>query len=326
MEEVNKFQSFIIFGMVLLGILLEHIGFIQTYSEYLIMPSLTIMLFLVFIQVPLKEIGSSFKNIKFTSASIIINFVWTPIIVFVLSRLFLSNHPELLIGFIMLMVTPCTDWYLIFTGIAKGNVALGSSILPLNLILQLLLLPVYILLIGGTSVDIDILSLGKGVVFSLMIPLLCSVIARKLIIDKIGNSKFDEKVSPKACDYQVYFLNIAIISMFASQGKVLLENYQVLLILLVPILLFFTINFIVGRFVGKAIKLNYQDSVSLSLTMLARNSPIALAIAVATFPDKPLISLALIIGPLIELPILFLVSKILLNIKSKQESYQYNQY
>ena len=324
MEKINKFQSFTIFAMLLLGILLGQISLIQTYSEYLIMPSLTIMLFLVFIQVPLKEIGNSFKNIKFTSTSIIINFVWTPIIVFILGKLFLNNHPELLIGFIMLMVTPCTDWYLIFTGIAKGNVALGSSILPLNIILQLLLLPVYILLIGGTSVDINILSLAKGVVFSLMIPLLCSIVARKLIIKKVGNNIFEDKLLTKACDYQGYFLNLAIIAMFASQGKVLLENYQVLFILLVPILLFFIINFIVGRLVGKAIKLNYQDSVSLSLTTLARNSPIALAIAVASFPDKPLISLALIIGPLIELPVLFLVSKILLGIKLKQESYQYN--
>jgi len=112
--------------------------------------------------------------------------------------------------------------------------------------------------------------------------------------------------------------------MFASQGKVLLENYQVLFILLVPILLFFSINFIVGRLIGKVIKLNYQDSVSLSLTTLARNSPIALAIAVASFPDKPLIALALIIGPLIELPVLFIVSKILLGIKLRQESYQNN--
>lgn len=319
MESVNKFQSLIIFAMVLFGILIGQINIVQTYSEYLIMPSLTIMLFLVFVQVPLKEIGSSFKNIKFTSTSIVINFVLTPIIVFILGKLFLNNQPELLVGFIMLMVTPCTDWYLIFTGIAKGNVALGSSILPLNLILQLLMLPVYILLIGGTSVDIDMLSLGKGVVFSLMIPLLCSIIARKLIINKIGDSVFENKLVPKACDFQGYFLNIAIVAMFASQGKVLLENYQVLLILLVPILLFFIITFIVGRLVSKALKLNYQDSVSLSLTTLARNSPIALAIAVATFPDKPLISLALIIGPLIELPVLFLVSKILLVIKAKQE-------
>ena len=324
MEEVNKFQSFIVLGMVILGILIGQISFIQTYSEYLIMPSLTIMLFLVFIQVPLKEIGSSFKNIKFTLASIIINFVWTPIVVFILGRLFLNNNSELLIGFIMLMVTPCTDWYLIFTGIAKGNVALGSSVLPLNLILQLLMLPFYILLIGGTSVDIDVMSLAQGVIYSLMIPLLCSILTRKLIINKIGNSTFEDKLVPKACDYQGYFLNIAIISMFASQGKVLLENYQVLLILLTPILLFFIINFIVGRLVSKAIKLNYEDSVSLNLTTLARNSPIALAIAVATFPDKPLISLALIIGPLIELPVLFLVAKILLIIKSKEEAYQYN--
>ncbi len=163
MKEVNKFQSFIILGMVVLGILIGQISFIQTYSEYLIMPSLTIMLFLVFIQIPLREIGSSFKNLKFTLTSIIINFVWTPIIVFILGKLFLNDNSELLIGFIMLMVTPCTDWYLIFTGIAKGNVGLGSSVLPLNLMLQLLLLPVYILLIGGTSVHIDFMNLAQGV-------------------------------------------------------------------------------------------------------------------------------------------------------------------
>ncbi|WP_194189947.1 arsenic resistance protein [Clostridium chrysemydis] len=322
MEKINKFQSLTIFIMVLLGIILGQITFIERYSEYLIMPSLTIMLLLVFIQVPLSEIGSSFKNLKFTLTAIIINFVWTPILIFILGRLFLNNNPELLIGFIMLMVTPCTDWYLIFIGISKGNVALGSSILPLNLILQLLLLPVYILLIGGASISIDILSLGKGVALSLIIPLLLSTIVRKLIIKRVGNNKFEEKVIPKVCDSQGYFLNIAIIAMFASQGKVLLENYKVLFILLIPILLFFVINFIVGRIAGKLTKLNYQDGVSLNLTTIARNSPIALAIAVASFPDRPLIALALIIGPLIELPVLFLVSKILLNLKSREESYK----
>ncbi len=324
MNKINKFQTFTIFAMVFLGILLGQVTFIQTYSEFLIMPALMIMLFLVFIQVPLKEICDSFKNLKFTSTSLIINFIWTPILVFILGKLFLNNNPELLIGFIMLTVTPCTDWYLIFTGIAKGNVALGSSLLPLNLVLQLLLLPFYILLLGGTSIDIDIINLGKGVIFSLIIPLFLSIIARNLIINKKGSSTFENTIGTKACDYQGYFLNISIIAMFASQGKVLLENYHVLFILLIPILLFFIINFIVGRLIAKTIKLNYQDSVSLSLTTLARNSPIALAIAVSSFPNEPLISLALIIGPLIELPILFLISKILLSIKFKYEALKYN--
>lgn len=320
MEEVNKFQSFIILGMVALGILIGQIPFMQNYSEYLIMPSLTIMLFLVFVQVPIREIGSSFKNIKFTLTSLIINFIWTPIIVFILGRMFFSEHPELLIGFIMLMVTPCTDWYLIFTGIAKGNVALGSSLLPLNIILQLLLLPIYILLIGGTSVDIDTISLAQGVLYSLIIPLVCSIVIRKMIINKIGYSKFENKFIPKSSEYQGYFLYIAIIGMFASQGKILLENYQVLFILLVPIVLFFIINFIIVRLVSRGIKLNYEDGVALNLTTLARNSPVALAIAVSAFPDKPLISLSLIIGPLIELPILYIVSKVLLTIKLKEQA------
>lgn len=319
MDNINKFQSFIILIMVAIGILLGQINIIQIYAEYLIMPALMIMIFLVFIQIPLKEIGKSFKNVKFTIASVAINFIWTPIIVFILGRVFLDSEPEILIGFVMLMVTPCTDWYLIFTGISKGNVALGSSILPLNLVLQLVLLPLYIFIIGGTSVNINILSLAKGVIYSLLVPLTLAIIFRKVIISKIGIEKFEEKLFFKACDYQGYFLNLAIVAMFASQGKVLLENLQVLLMLLVPVLLFFLINFIVGRFVGKKIKLNYEDNVALNLTTLARNSPIALAIAVATFPDKPLISLALIIGPLIELPILFLISKILLNIREKEQ-------
>lgn len=319
MENINKFQSFIILIMVAIGIILGQVDLIQNYSEFVIMPALLIMLFLVFIQIPLKEIGNSLKNIKFTTVSILINFVWTPIVIFILGRSFLGNNPELLIGFIMLMVTPCTDWYLIFTGISKGNVALASSILPLNLVLQLLLLPVYIFIIGGTSIDINIISLAKGVVFSLLIPLIGSIICRKIIISKIGIEKFTEQLVSKCCDFQGYFLNIAIVAMFASQGKILMGNLQVLVVLLGPILLFFMINFIVGRFVGRIIKLSYEDNVALNLTTLARNSPIALAISVATFPDRPLISLALIIGPLIELPILFIVSKILLKIRNSEK-------
>lgn len=320
MDNVNKFQSLIILLMVLIGIVLGQINVIQVYSEYIIMPALMIMLFLVFIQIPLKDITKSFKNIKFTLTSICINFIWTPIIVFILGRIFLNNSPELLIGFVMLMVTPCTDWYLIFTGIAKGNVALGASILPLNFILQLLLLPVYIFLIGGSSVKIDILNLTQGIIISLFIPLLFATIFRKFIINKNGLTHFEDKIMPKACDYQGYFLNIAIVSMFASQGNILLKNPQVLLHLLLPVILFFSINLVVGQVVGRKLKLSREDNVALNLTTLARNSPIALAIAVSAFPNKPLISLALIIGPLIELPILFLVSKILLNINNVNKS------
>ena len=96
--------------------------------------------------------------------------------------------------------------------------------------------------------------------------------------------------------------------MFAAQGQYLTENLQVVLILLIPLTIFFVINFFVSRFASYVLDFNFPDSVSLNFTTLARNSPISLAIALSAFPDNPLVALALVIGPLIELPILVLVS------------------
>lgn len=59
------------------------------------------------------------------------------------------------------------------------------------------------------------------------------------------------------------------------------------------------IVFIFGQAVGRFIGFNYQDTASLNLTTLARNTPIALAIALTAFPEQPLIAIALVIGPLI---------------------------
>ena len=317
MNNINKFQSIIILSMVLIGILLGQIDIISKYCGHMIMPSLMVMLFLVFIQIPIRDITKSFKNIRFTMAVVIINFVWTPILVYVIGNIFFNDSYQLLIGFVMLMVTPCTDWYLIFTGIAKGNTALSASILPLNFILQLILLPVYIFLIVGSSVEINFIELIQSMMISLFIPLILANLFRKILSIKNIDNKIIEKINSKACDYQGYFLNIAIATMFASQGKVLLENPEVLLKLLLPVLLFFVINFIVGQVVGKVIKLSREDNISLNLTTLARNSPIALAIAVSAFPNEPIIALALIIGPLIELPVLFTVAKILLRSSSE---------
>lgn len=74
----------------------------------------------------------------------------------------------------------------------------------------------------------------------------------------------------------------------------------------------FIINYVLGRLVGRLLKFSYEDTVSLSLTIIARNSPVALAIAVTAFPNQPLIASTLVIGPLIELPILAIVSQVLL--------------
>ncbi|MFC7063837.1 arsenic resistance protein, partial [Halobacillus seohaensis] len=234
------------------------------------------MLYITFLQIPIEEIKKAFKNIKFTYTSIIINFVWTPILAWLLAIVFLGDNPALYIGFIMLMVTPCTDWYLIFTGIAKGNVALSTAILPLNLILQIILLPIYLLIFGGTTEVIELSFLVESILIVLFIPLVLSFLTKMVLRNKQqlrDNLIYNLSVLP------IIFLSLAIIAMFASQGQLLLDNLDLMWQITIPILLFFIVNFIVGQRIGRFMKFPISDRTSLSLTTLARNSPIALAIA-----------------------------------------------
>lgn len=310
MSLIEKLYSLIIFLAVLIGILIGQVNVIQTNAEYFIVPLLIAMLFITFLQVPIEEIKSAFKNIKFTITSVIINFAWTPILAWLLALVFLRDNPALYIGFITLMVTPCTDWYLIFTGIAKGNVALSTAILPLNLLLQVTLLPFYLLVFGGATGVVELSFLLESVGLVLVVPLLLALLTKILLRNK---ESIRENMITKLSVLPIIFLSLAILAMFASQGQLLFKNLDLLWKITIPILLFFTINFIIGQQVGLLMKFPYSDRASLSLTTLARNSPIALAIAMTAFPDQPLIALSLVIGPLLELPILAIITQLLLS-------------
>ncbi|MBU8772632.1 arsenic resistance protein [Cytobacillus oceanisediminis] len=317
MNLIEKLYTFIIFLSVIIGISIGQAELIRANAESFIVPLLVAMLYITFLQIPIEDIKIAFKNIKFTYTSILINFVWTPILAWLLAMVFLGDNPSLYIGFIMLMVTPCTDWYLIFTGIAKGNVALSTAILPLNLILQVILLPICLMIFGGTTGVIELGFLVESILVALIIPLVLAVLTKILLKNK--DQLRDSLVSSLSV-LPIIFLSFAIVAMFASQGQLLLNHLDLLWKITVPILLFFMINLFVSQKAGQLMRFPNSDRASLSLTTLARNSPIALAIAMTAFPDQPLIALTLVVGPLLELPILAVITQILLFITKEKRT------
>ena len=84
----------------------------------------------------------------------------------------------------------------------------------------------------------------------------------------------------------------------------------------IPLIIFFGVNVIIDLLVSEKISFTYFEYASLTMTTLARNSPLALAIAINSFPGHELISIALVIGPLIELPVLYIVSRFCLWVKN----------
>ncbi len=273
-----------------------------SWATDLIEPFLMIMLFVVFMCVSLRDIGRSFSNRRFTITAILINFVWTPVFAIILGLFF--NDIDIRIGLLMLLVTPCTDWYLVFTATAKGNVPLSSALLPLNLILQILLMPVYLILFFNTQIDLNIGQLLLSMVFVLVIPIAVSLIL-KLIAEKLKTvRRFNSAVTSNGDNLQLFFLCLAIMAMFASQADELMGNLDLFVMLIAPLLVFFVVNYAVSAAVSKIQRYDYKDTTSLIFTTMARNSPLSLAIAVAAFPEATLLLLVLVMAPLIELPVL----------------------
>ena len=319
MNSAIKIQPVLIFCAALTGLLLGCTTDLGSFSASLIEPFLMVLLFCVFLSADGQKLKDAFLNLRFTLTASAVNFVWTPLFTYGLCLLFLSGSQDLQMGLMMLMVTPCTDWYLIFTGMAKGNTELGASVLPLNLLLQILLLPLYLLVFFGNNIRTGLGDCSGGyakpmvlsIVFVLLVPFVLSLLLKLASRKSYDIAKVTDRLKASGDTIQLCFLCLAVIAMFASESRNVLQNPDIFLRLLLPLAVFFTANFLLVRRIGSSMKMAQEDITALNFTTLARNSPLSLAIAVAAFPDRPLISLALVIGPLVELPVLGLIASII---------------
>lgn len=317
MNLLEKYQTIVIVVAIVGGILLGQLDGVPVVAERLILPFLLVMLLGAFLQIPLTQLRNAFSTRRVVGSSLIVNFVWNPLFAVGLGFVFLRDHPALWVGLIMLMVTPCTDWYLIFTDIADGDVPLATSLLPYNLVLQLVLLPVYLYAFAGELVVLPLEALLESVLLVLVVPLVFAAVGRATLPIVLGETYFERTLVPALGPGQILFLALAIAAMFASQGEIILENPAVLLLLAIPVIVFYAINFLLGLGIGRIADFSYREVVCFNCTILSRNSPTALAIAVVAFPHEPLIPLALVIGPLLELPLLSVVAQLMLELRER---------
>src|SRR5690625_1184914 len=215
---LDRLSPILILLMMILGLAAGRYETAADIAAVSVVPLLMLLLFLIFLDVPFRDIPASVKNYKFNFISLGINFLWTPVLAYMLGFIFLSDHPVLWLGLVMLLVTPCTDWYIIFTNLAGGNTALSTTILPVNFILQIVLLPVYIYLFFGVFewVSPDVIF---SMILTLVIPLAVAM-AVKLI--------FPGQYLSRLSSLNPIVLSLAVLSIFASERDVLFGNLDVL--------------------------------------------------------------------------------------------------
>jgi len=279
-------------------------------AEHVVLPALLVMLTAVFVQMDAAHVGEVRGARTLIVVSLVLNFVLTPVLAWALGVGLLSGEPDLRIGLLLLLVTPCTDWYLVFTAMARGHTGIAAALLPVNLVLQLVLLPVYVLLLGGEAAMVDAATLAESVLLVLVVPLVLALVLRWASARFKGRRWRERFVIAPAGHAVPPLLYVAVLAMFAWQARTVLEHATDLLALLPPLAVFFIVLPTLSVALSRLLRLPAAQKVTLTMTATARNSPLALAIAVAAFPDRPLIAVALVAGPLLELPVLALLAQL----------------
>lgn len=261
-------------------------------------PVLGLMLFATFLGVPLIEIGRSFRDLRFLGTVLVVNFVVVPIVVFGLSR-FVADDRGLLIGVLLVLLTPCVDYVIVFTGLAGGARARLLGATPLLMLLQIVLLPVYLLLFAGSEA-VEYVQLGpflEAFVLLIVLPLaaasLVQVIARRhragLVIEQV--------MAGAMVPLLMLTLVVVIGSQIAAVG-----NETLTLLRVIPLYMaFLVVMLFVGLAAARVVRLGVPETRAVIFSGATRNSLVVLPLALALPDTLAIAPLAVVTQTLVEL-------------------------
>lgn len=273
------------------------------------------LVFLLFFELRLAPIARATRHLRFLSISWVANFLIIPMIGWGVASVFLSGQPLLYTGLLIYFMAPCTDWFLGFTKLAKGDTALGSVLIPINLISQLLLFPIYLALFADASVAADLPGIAVSLWQWFILPFAAGLAGHQILKKTLPSPAFGGVM--KAAGYLIPCVLAALVAfIFAANIATIISHAPAFARILAAVFVFFTITWYLGEFLSRRFRLAQPERVLLTMTTAARNAPLMLGLTTAVMPDQPLIHAAIIIGMLVEFPHLTALSYLLLRKKS----------
>lgn len=194
---------------------------------------------------------------------------------------------------------------------ARGDKALGTALIPINMFTQLLLFPFWLWLFTRHTGIVDFTIIPAALAQWFLLPLLAAQIVR-FALDKLLSKSGFERLLRGIAHFVPLAIAGLILQIFAANIASIAGQLEVFLLILLAVFLFFAATFFVGEVLSRLAGLSYPQYALLVMTTAARNAPLMLAVVAIAIPDQPLILAALVIGMLVEFPHLTTLKMILL--------------